>query len=103
MNNFEYIKWYWKHDNENEPVILFYEVDLENERYAVRMAEVYADRAVKPVIEEGFEFITEAPIPEIKEINADPEYFAEIITKEGFERIYKQSIYTDDICFPEKE
>lgn len=100
MKKYEYIKWYWDHDDKGYPVIFFYEVDPENERYATRMAEVYADRTIKQVIEEGFEFITEAPIPVIEEINAQPEYFAEIITKEEFELIYQQEIYTDDICFP---
>lgn len=103
MEKFEYVKWYWKQTDEKTPVILFYEVDLENKRYAARMAEVYPDRSVVPVIEEGFEYITEAPIPVIEEINTEPEFFAEIISKEEFESIYNQKYYSQDIGFPKTD
>ena len=42
---------------------------------------------VKPVIEEGFDFVTEAPIPTVEEINCEPEFCAEIISKEKFEEM----------------
>ena len=32
---YEYIKWFWKYIDDETPVLLFYEVDLENERYAL--------------------------------------------------------------------
>ena len=103
MNRFEYIKWYWEHTHDNDPVIFFYEVDTENERYATRMTEIYADRRAVPVIEEGFEFITEAPIPTPDEINTEPEFFAEYITKEEFEAVYRSDRYEGKISFPHKE
>lgn len=35
MNNkVEYIKLFWKHNFSDEPVVIFYEVDLGNERLA---------------------------------------------------------------------
>lgn len=42
----EYIKVYWEHTSEkevNEPVVIVYEVDLTEERYATRMIDIYAD------------------------------------------------------------
>lgn len=97
---FEYIKWFWKYIDDETPVLLFYEVDLENERYATRMAEVFYDMVVKPVIEEGFDFVTEAPIPTVEEINCEPEFCAEIISKEKFEEVYNSKKYKGCIEFP---
>ena len=80
MEKYEYIKCFWKYIDDETPVLLFYEVDLENERYATRMAEVFCDGCVRRVIEEGFEFVTEAAIPQVDEINSEPEFFALIIS-----------------------
>ncbi len=93
MKHFEYIKWYIGHDKDL-PAFIIYEIDLDNERYATRMANIFADRTVIPVIEEGFDFITEAPIPTIDEINQEKDYFAEIISKEEFEKIYCSEKYS---------
>ncbi len=40
---YEYIRCDWKHDFKDEPVMLLYEVDLNEERYATRMIDIYAD------------------------------------------------------------
>ncbi len=104
MNRFEYIKWFWKHNfpfhNNDTPILLFYEIDLENERYATRMIEVFSDKRAIPVIEDGFDYITEEPIPTIDEINIDPDFFAVIISKEEFENVYKSDKYVGNISFP---
>ncbi len=71
---FEYIKCYWKYIDKETPIISFYEVDLQNERYGVRVAEVFIDRTVSQVVEKGFDFVTEAPVPTINEINKEPEF-----------------------------
>ena len=97
MNKFEYIKWFWKHNDDDTPILLFYEIDLENERYATRMVEVFSDKRAIPVIEKGFDYITEEPIPTIDEINIEPEFFAEIISKEEFEAVYKSKKYAGEI------
>lgn len=100
MGKFEYIKWYWKYIDDETPVVLFYEVDTENERYATRMTEIFSDKSSFPVIEEGFDFITETPVPDIEEINKEPKFYAEIISGEEFERVYKAKKYSGDIIFP---
>ncbi len=100
----EYIKFFWKYIDEETPVLLFYEVDVNEERYATRMIEVYKNRAIKKVIEEGFPFVTEAPVPTVDEINMDSDFFACIITREEFEEIYHSDgqKYNGPIEFPEK-
>ena len=100
MDKFQYIKCYWKYIDYETPVVLFYEVDLENERYATRMTEVFPNRKAIPIIEHVHEFITEAPIPMIDEINKDNDFYAEIISKEEFERAFQCHIYGGDIAFP---
>lgn len=95
---YEYIKWYVNEDNFP---LLFYEVDTENDRYATRMTEVYPDGKIINVTENS-EFVTEAPVPTVNLINADKDFYAEHITKEEFEEIYKSSFYTEDISFPKQ-
>jgi hypothetical protein len=97
MGKFEYIKWRGTQNNKDEGFLLFYEVDLDNDRYATRMIEIQEDGSVNPIVEEGFEFITEAPVPTIEEINTDPEWHAELISETEFEEIYESDHYTDII------
>lgn len=93
IQHYEYIKWHLKYENPDSSILLLYEVDVDNDRYATRMIEVFVDGTVKLVIEPGFAYITEAPVPEIGEINKDEDFFAEIISKEEFEYIYNLKKY----------
>ncbi|MDE5946118.1 MAG: hypothetical protein K2G63_02245 [Oscillospiraceae bacterium] len=102
MQKFEYMKFYWEYICDEDPVVIFYEIDLENERYATRMTEVFKNRKSIPVIEEDFEFITEEPIPTAEEINKEDEFYAEIISKEEFEMAYNTNLYAGNINFPSK-
>lgn len=102
MDKFEYIKWFWKFIDDDTPVLLFYEVDLENERYATRMTEVFSDYSIRPVIwDDGVPFVTEAPVPTIEEINQDSEFYAMTISREEFESVYHAKTYPGSIAFPE--
>ena len=100
MNNYEYLKFYWNYIDEETPVVIFYEIDLDNERYATRMTEVFHNRTSVPVIEPGFPFITEAPVPTVEEINQEDDFFAELISKEEFEEAYHGKHYFGTIQFP---
>lgn len=102
MKHFEYVKWFVEDCYGSDPPVLIYEVDLDNERYATRMAHIYDDGRVVPIMEDGFEFVTEAAIPEIDEINAESGYYAENISKEEFERIYSSSYYDGSTAFPKQ-
>ena len=98
MDKFQYIKCYWKYIDDETPVVLFYEVDLENERYATRMTEVFANR--KAIAVTDVQFLREASSPMIDEINEKEEFIAEIISKEEFEKVYQCQIYEGNIKFP---
>ena len=49
----EYIRFFWKYIDEETLVHLFYEVDVDEERYAARMIEVYKNRTIKKMTKEG--------------------------------------------------
>ena len=100
MGRFEYIKCFWKFVDDETPLLLFYEVDLENERYATRMIEVFSDKSVKSSDGEGFDFVTEAPIPTIEEINQQSEFYAVIISSDEFDRVYHAKEYPESVDFP---
>ena len=94
MEQFEYIRWYWRYTDDETPVVLFYEVDLANDRYAARMTVVFPDRSAEPVTELGFAFVTEAPAPPASEINRDPDFYAELISKENLEAAFRNPVYS---------
>ena len=100
MGKFEYIKCFWKFIDDETPLLLFYEVNLENERYATRMIEVFSDKSVNSSDGEGFDFVTEAPVPTIEEINQEPEFYAMMISENEFERIYHAKEYPESVDFP---
>ena len=55
---YEYISCDWKHNFEEEPVTILYEVDLDEERYATRMIEVFADGHTNNLQDKEWKFIT---------------------------------------------
>jgi len=61
------------------------------------MAEVFVYKTVVLVIEEDLEFVTEAPLPAIYEINREEECFVVIIYKKEFEKVYHYCVCLDDI------
>lgn len=95
----EYIKLYWNHklvQEEQEPIIFIYEVDLQNDRYATRCIEVYKNGHVITVEDKEWGLVTEAPVPTIEEFNSDAygeEFKAYLITKEEFEYIWTSKKY----------
>lgn len=66
----EYIKLYWEHNFDDEPIVIFYEVCVEAERLAKRSIDVYANGETKNVddLYEGVIEIT--PIPTIEEFES---------------------------------
>lgn len=97
MERYEYIKCNWNYIDDETPVILFYEVDLEKERYATRMIEVFSNGRISLGLEEGCEFVTEAPVPKVDEINRDKAFLAQVITKEEFEKTYHLHEYLENL------
>ncbi len=90
---YEYISCNWKHNFKEEPVTFLYEIDLDEERYATRMIEIFADGHTNNLQDKEWKFVTEEPVPSINDINkgeCGEEFSAYIISKEEFERIWTE-------------
>ncbi len=92
-----YMKTLWIHNYDNEPIILYSELD--NERYEVRQIWVYDDQSYEIASEEydtDESFLSPVPYPSIDEIrNANTEddvFEPELITKEDFEIVWKNAL-----------
>ena len=104
----EYIKLYWKHnEKDTDPVAILYEVDIEEDRYAVRLINIFADRHTENQEDPAWGWVTEAPVPAAEEFNSyeyGEEFKAHLITKEHFEAIIKdtalQSLFCRTISVP---
>jgi hypothetical protein len=88
----EYIKLFWEGAPEGEPAVIFYEVDTENERLALRSIDIFADDCTRdiPDLYDGAIEIT--PIPTVEELNAHvwgEEFHACVIEKAEFEDIWE--------------
>jgi hypothetical protein len=81
-----YVKVHWDHGFADEPVELFSE--LGEDRYEVRKVDVYRDGRADWA-DAGRETdaigLAEVPFPGLGEINAQPEFHAEVITAAEFE------------------
>lgn len=103
----EYVKVFWQHTSEKEakePVVMLYEVDLNEDRYATRMIEVYSDGRSDNIEDKAWGFVTESPVCTAEEINAG-EYGEEIlacsITGFEFNEIWHTRSYCGSLYFNE--
>ncbi len=82
------------------PVVYFYEVDLKDNRFALREIEVFADRTVK--IENALcrEVVEVCPIPTVDEFNAKvwgEGFYATFVFKKEFDEIWNTKIYSKSL------
>ena len=92
----EYIKLHCEHDIEDEPIFIFYEVCVDNERLAKRSIDIFKNGKTKNIddLYEGAIEIT--PIPSVEELNNGiwgEEFFASLVTKDIFENIWNERKY----------
>lgn len=94
----EYIKVFWTHNLPDEPAIIFYEVDTQDERFAKRSIEMFRDRSTRNIPDLYTDVIEAMPIPTIGAFNSDiygEEFHAYVITKEKFEEIWNRLYKVD--------
>lgn len=97
MDNTEYVKIFWKYDLTDEPKVIIYEVDLNDNRYMLRMIDIYADRTCKNNDDPYRDVIEALPIKTAEEINNGiwgEEIRACLIDKEEFEEIWNTHTYS---------
>lgn len=98
----EYVKLFWKHDYPDDPVVIIYEVDLDDERYAIRLIDIYADGHTSNQEDKAWGYVTEAPVETVEGINAGDigeGLNACLISKEEFEEIWNTGVYNGDLVF----
>ena len=98
----EYVKCFWKYIDEETPVLMFYEIDEDEERYATRVIDVFNDRHIEKLEDKANIFVSEAPCPDIEEINKMGEFKAFVISKQEFENLWSDSCqkYKGSLDFP---
>jgi len=81
-----YIKATWVHNFDDEPVLYYQELD--NANFEVRKIVIYKD-GHSEIASEQFSnettYLSPKPLPNIDEINSDPQFAAKEITKHEFE------------------
>lgn len=101
MHKMEYIKCFWQYIDRETPVLCFYEVDEEEERYTTRNIDVFIDGHIEKLGEHDG-FVSEAPCPTIEEINEMGEFKAFSIKIQEFEEVWNQHSqrYNGNLDFP---
>ncbi|GLC82316.1 DUF6881 domain-containing protein [Lacrimispora brassicae] len=101
----EYVKLYWRHTSEKEagePVIIIYEVDLKEDRYAIRLIDIYSDGHTENIEDKAWGFVTEHPVCTVEEINSGEygeEFQACSTTEFEFSKIWHTRIYFGSLYF----
>lgn len=95
----EYIKLYWAHHAElerDEPVVILYEVDLQEDRFATRLIDIYADGHTQQAEDKNWRFVTECPVCTVAEIQSGAygeEFHACLSTAAEFEETWHTQRY----------
>ena len=87
-----YLKVQWRHEDSEEPVVLYSEIDYE--RYETRKIEEFSDRRfdhADAAHGTGKTFLGEAPIPSLDEIDEQGEFTPVEIIQEEFELTWRRA------------
>ena len=82
------------------PMVYFYEVNLNDDRFSLRNIEVFVNRTVKLTDDPYSDVIEACSIPTVDEFNAKvwgDGFYATIIFKEEFEQIWNTGIYNGSL------
>ncbi|MBA2343478.1 MAG: hypothetical protein H0V83_00070 [Rubrobacter sp.] len=85
-----YIRCEWVHDFEDEPYLLYYELD--DERYVTRNIEIFKDdRVIRAgeALERNLTVLSDQPVPTIEEINAQEAFRAQETAAQEFEEAWR--------------
>ena len=96
----EYIQLFMEYESDDMPMVFFYEVNLDDDRFALRAIEVFVNRMVKIYNDLYCDVMEACPIPTVDELNAKvwgEGFYAVIISKEKFEEIWNTGIYSGSL------
>ena len=93
MDSVRYQVCEWRHDLEDEPIRIWSEIDTDG--WEIRKVEIYRDGLVDiatfvddVLFETGSSGLSAAPVPDVAEINCDPQFSATPRTAAEFEAIW---------------
>lgn len=92
----EYIKLFWADAPEGEPPVILYEVNIENERLALRSIDIFADGRTRNISDLYDGAIVITSIPTVEEFNAHvwgEEFRACLMEQAEFEAIWENHTY----------
>ena len=94
----EYIKLFWEGAPGEEPPVILYEVDTENERLVLRSIDIFADGSTRNIPDLFYDGAIEiTPIPTVEELNAHvwgEEFHACVIEQAEFEAAWESRFYS---------
>ena len=67
--NIEYIQLFMEYESDDMPMVYFYEVDVNDDRFALRAIEIFVDRTVKFYNDLYCDVVEVCPIPTVDELN----------------------------------
>ena len=101
----EYVKLFWLDAPKGEPVVILYEVNVDNERLALRSIDIFRDRHTHN-INDLYEGVIEIiPIPTIDEFNNHiwgEEFYASLISQDEFETTWERQYYNGELKYKSK-
>ena len=99
-SNIEYIKLFMEFESNDMPMVYFYEVDLDDDRFTLREMEVFVNRNVKLTDDPYRDVIEACPIPTVEEFNAKvwgEGFYAIAISKDEFDEIWNSGVYSGSL------
>lgn len=65
----EYIKIFWNHESTEDPIIIPYEIDTDNERLVTRSIDIFLERTANNIEDFYARVLEIVPIPKVEELN----------------------------------
>lgn len=96
----EYIKLFMEYESEDMPVVYFYEVDLDDNRFCHRAIEIFADRQVNRMDDLYSDVIEAVPIPTEEAFHSNVwgnGFRAFVVSQNEFEEIWESGVYSGDL------
>lgn len=89
-----YLRVQWLHSSASDPVEIYSEVD--HDGWETRKVEVFRNRTIGYASANestSSTVLSEERLPSLDEISADPEFRAQQITKEEFEKVWERRLF----------
>lgn len=94
----EYIKLFMEYESEDMPMVYFYEVNLDDNRFCRRAIEIFASRRVNLMDDLYRDVIEAVPIPTKEEFNGGNGFRAFAVSQNEFEKVWESGVYNGNLA-----